>query len=134
MSQPITVTHTLGERILVACGGVELLTYVYAPDPDPFEARRPYLHPLRTLTGGLVSGYRPNDHRWHKGLQLAGGHLSGQNFWGGDCLPGRVSAAATALWSRTVPGTAPTPRPTSAPTGGECRGPVLGGSTTQVTS
>ncbi|MFJ1901652.1 PmoA family protein [Streptomyces sp. NPDC088115] len=89
MSQPITVTHTLGEQILVTSGGVELLAYVYAPDPDPFEARKPYVHPLRTLAGGLVSGYRPNDHRWHKGLQLAAGHLSGQNFWGGDSGAGR---------------------------------------------
>ncbi|MFF1920572.1 PmoA family protein [Streptomyces sp. NPDC058221] len=88
MSQPITVTHTLGERILVTSGGVELLTYVYAPDPDPFEARKPYVHPLRTLAGGLVSGYRPNDHRWHKGLQMAASQLSGQNFWGGDSYLG----------------------------------------------
>ena len=36
-----------------------------------------------TLDGGLVTGYRPWDHRWHKGLQLTWTHVSGQNFWGG---------------------------------------------------
>lgn len=80
----IQVTHTHGERITVRSGGVELLSYVYVPDPDPFEARKPYIHPLRTLAGHQVSGYRPNDHRWHKGLQMTASHLSGQNFWGGN--------------------------------------------------
>ena len=82
---PITVTHTLGERISVAADGTELKAYVNAPDPVAFESRKPYIHPLRTLQGRVVSGYRPNDHRWHKGLQMTASHLSGQNFWGGDC-------------------------------------------------
>jgi hypothetical protein len=81
----IKVSHTHGERIAVRVGGVELLRYVYKPDPDPFEARKPYIHPLRTLAGHQVTGYRPNDHRWHKGLQMTASHLSGQNFWGGNC-------------------------------------------------
>ncbi|RMI39410.1 DUF6807 domain-containing protein [Streptomyces triticirhizae] len=84
----IQVTHTHGERIAVAAGGVELLSYVYRPDPDPFESRKPYIHPLRTLAGNLVSGYRPNDHRWHKGLQMTASHLSQQNFWGGNSYLG----------------------------------------------
>ncbi|WP_030613591.1 PmoA family protein [Streptomyces sclerotialus] len=81
---PLTVTHTHGERVRVAAGGTELLSYVYAPDPEAFESRKPYVHPLRTLSGRLVSGYRPHDHRWHKGLQMTASHLSGQNFWGGN--------------------------------------------------
>lgn len=81
----VEVTHVHGERITVraAATGVELFSYVYRPDPVAFEARKPYVHPLRTLTGRLVSGYRPSDHRWHKGLQMTASHLSGQNFWGG---------------------------------------------------
>lgn len=81
---PITVTHTHGERVSVAAAGTELLAYVYAPDPVAFESRKPYVHPLRTPAGNVVSGYRPNDHRWHKGLQMTASHLSGQNFWGGN--------------------------------------------------
>jgi hypothetical protein len=81
---PISVTHTHGERISVSAEGTELMAYVYAPDPVAFESRKPYAHPLRTLAGSPVTGYRPNDHRWHKGLQMTASHLSGQNFWGGN--------------------------------------------------
>ncbi|MGN9795644.1 PmoA family protein [Streptomyces sp. OZ13] len=84
MSAPVTVTHTHGEKVVVRHGGVELMTYVYRPDPEPFESRKPYVHPLRTLSGRLMTGYRPNDHRWHKGLQMTASHLSRQNFWGGN--------------------------------------------------
>lgn len=80
----VQVTHEHGQHLAVSACGVELLRYVYRPDPDPFEAAKPYLHPLRTLAGDLVTGYRPNDHRWHKGLQLAISHLSGHNLWGGN--------------------------------------------------
>ncbi|MBA8826120.1 hypothetical protein FHX42_003496 [Saccharopolyspora lacisalsi] len=84
MSEPITVTHRHGERITVEAAGVELMTYVYEPDPVEFESRKPYAHPLRTPSGNTVTGYRPNDHRWHKGLQMTASHVSGQNFWGGN--------------------------------------------------
>jgi hypothetical protein len=88
MSDPISVTHVHGERISVETGGVEVLRYVYRPDPDPFESRKPYAHPVRTLAGHVVTGYRPNDHRWHKGLQMTASHVSGQNFWGGNSYLG----------------------------------------------
>ncbi|WP_439377533.1 PmoA family protein [Amycolatopsis lexingtonensis] len=89
MSAAITVTHRHGERVSVEAGGVQLMSYVYKPDPVAFESRKPYTHPLRTLGGRRVSGYRPADHRWHKGLQMTSSHLSGQNFWGGHTyVPG----------------------------------------------
>jgi hypothetical protein len=84
MSDPITVTHVHGQEISVQSSGTELLRYVYRPDPEAFESRKPYAHPLRTLAGRTVTGYRPNDHRWHKGLQMTASHVSGQNFWGGN--------------------------------------------------
>ncbi|MEW2635244.1 PmoA family protein [Streptomyces sp. NPDC048389] len=84
MSAPVQVTHAMGEKVVVSCEGVELMTYVYRPDPEVFESRKPYVHPLRTLSGHPVTGYRPSDHRWHKGLQMTASHLSGQNFWGGN--------------------------------------------------
>jgi hypothetical protein len=81
----IRVSHTHGEHLAVAAAnGTEILRYVYRPDPDAFESRKPYAHPLRTLSGRTVTGYRPSDHRWHKGLQMTASHLSGQNFWGGN--------------------------------------------------
>lgn len=89
MTENITVTHRYGEYVTVEAAGVELLSYVYKPDPVAYEALKPYAHPLRTLAGNQVSAYRPADHRWHKGMQMTSSHLSGQNFWGGDTyVPG----------------------------------------------
>lgn len=98
------LVHTHGERITVTdpATGVELLAYVYRPEAA-WEAPKPYLHPLRTLAGDVVTDYRPNDHRWHKGLALTASHLSGANLWGGNtyvpgegylALPERVGSMA----------------------------------------
>jgi hypothetical protein len=81
---PLTVQHLIGDRVTVAAGGTEILSYVHRPDPVAYESCKPYAHPLRTLAGRTVTGYRPNDHRWHKGLQMTASHLSGQNLWGGN--------------------------------------------------
>jgi hypothetical protein len=80
----LTVTHEHDRHVGVAVDGVEIVDYVYAPDVPAFEGPKPYLHPVRTLSGALVTGYRPNDHRWHKGIQMTWTHVSGQNFWGGN--------------------------------------------------
>ncbi|MGW1273565.1 DUF6807 domain-containing protein [Streptomyces sp. NPDC002491] len=81
----IRVSHACGEHFAVtAADGTEIFRYVYRPDPDAFEAPKPYAHPVRTLAGRTVTGYRPSDHRWHKGLQMTASHLCGQNFWGGN--------------------------------------------------
>ncbi|MFC6081881.1 DUF6807 domain-containing protein [Sphaerisporangium aureirubrum] len=72
-----------GTELVAEADGVELLRYAHRPDMPPREGRKPYFHPLRTLAGDVVTGYRPHDHRWHKGLQMTVSHLSGQNFWGG---------------------------------------------------
>ena len=62
---------------------VELFRYVFRPRHPQVESPRPYLHPIRTLGGRLVSVYRPHDHVWHKGLSLALPNLGPHNFWGG---------------------------------------------------
>jgi hypothetical protein len=80
----IRVSHAYGQHLAVAAAdGTEILRYVHRPDPGPFESPKPYAHPVRTLAGRTVTGYRPSDQRCHKGLQMTG-HLSGQNFWGGN--------------------------------------------------
>lgn len=74
----------IGDHMLVAhARGVELFRYVYRPSMPPFEGPKPYLHPVRTLAGDVVTAYRPHDHRWHKGIQMTVSDLSGENFWGG---------------------------------------------------
>ncbi|MFE3517471.1 PmoA family protein [Streptomyces sp. NPDC059166] len=104
MTNRLDVVHRHGDHLSVTVGatGVELLRYVYRAE-DAWEAPKPYIHPLRTLSGRIVTGYRPNDHRWHKGLQMTASHLSGANLWGGNsyvhgqgylALPERVGSMA----------------------------------------
>lgn len=61
----------------------DVAEYVTAPDLDPALAPRPYLHPVRTLGGTVVTAARPADHEWHLGVSLAMPDVSGSNLWGG---------------------------------------------------
>jgi Methane oxygenase PmoA len=72
-----------GSTLRLTAGDVELYRYTYRPDVPAFECPCPSFHPLRTLDGDVVTGHRPHDHRWHKGLAMTASHLSGENFWGG---------------------------------------------------
>ncbi|CAM3303259.1 PmoA family protein [Kibdelosporangium persicum] len=69
--------------VRVAAGDVELAEYVVEPGVPQSDSPKPYLHPLRTTTGDVVSAIRPHDHTWHNGLQFTAANLSGENFWGG---------------------------------------------------
>ena len=44
---------------------------------------RPYLHPVRTLAGTVVTDHQPADHVWHLGAGVALQDVNGVNFWGG---------------------------------------------------
>ncbi|MCL2728471.1 MAG: PmoA family protein [Actinomycetia bacterium] len=110
----LALTHVHDDRITVThpATGTELFAYTYRPEAA-WEAPKPYLHPMRTLGGGLVTDYRPNDHRWHKGLQLTASHLSGQNLWGGNTyvhgegyvpLPERIGSMAHAGFDQVSAG------------------------------
>ncbi|WP_164207031.1 PmoA family protein [[Micrococcus luteus] ATCC 49442] len=79
----LTATHRLDESVTVFHGNTELLTYTYCPDTIQLESPKPYLHPLRTLGGDVVSLFRPHDHVWHKGIAWALPHVGSHNFWGG---------------------------------------------------
>lgn len=52
-------------------------------DLDPFLAPRPYLHPVRTRAGHVVTAIRPDDHPWHLGVSMAVADVEGTNLWGG---------------------------------------------------
>jgi len=85
-----TITHELDRSISVRLDGVELAEYVYAPHTVPLESPKPYLHPLRTRSGHLVSLFRPHDHVWHKGIAWSLPHVGTENFWGGPTfVPGQ---------------------------------------------
>ncbi|GAT85425.1 putative dehydrogenase [Paenarthrobacter nicotinovorans] len=44
---------------------------------------RPYLHPVSTPSGTVVTDHLPSDHVWHLGAGFALQDVNGSNFWGG---------------------------------------------------
>jgi hypothetical protein len=77
------VDHALDRSVTVSAGEVPLFTYVYRPDTVRLESPKPYLHPIRTLAGDVVSLFRPHDHVWHKGIAWSLPNVGEHNFWGG---------------------------------------------------
>jgi hypothetical protein len=68
---------------IVTTEGLRLFRYVYAPDTPGNESPRPYVHPVCSLAGDVVTNFRPNDHPWHHALSLTLTSVDGVNFWGG---------------------------------------------------
>lgn len=56
---------------------------------------RPYLHPVRTLSGTVVTDHQPLDHVWHLGVGVALQDVDGVNFWGGRTY---TRAAGEYVW------------------------------------
>lgn len=71
------------DTVELSLAGQVVAEYVVAPEVDPTWAPRPYLHPIRTLDGVVVTDAEPEDHRWHLGASLAVPEVSGTNLWGG---------------------------------------------------
>jgi hypothetical protein len=67
----------------LSLGGVTVAEYVTEPDVDPRRGPRPYLHPVRTLRGTVVSDVLPEDHPHHLGVSVALQDVNGVNLWGG---------------------------------------------------
>jgi hypothetical protein len=61
---------------VIRVGGLGVATYVV-------DTPRPYLHPITTLSGKVVSDAAPEDHTWHLGLSLAVQDVNATNLWGG---------------------------------------------------
>ncbi|WP_207916443.1 PmoA family protein [Micromonospora sp. KC723] len=83
--RPMTfhLDHAVGRAVDVRAGDVALFSYVYRPDTAQLESPKPYLHPIRTLAGDVVSLFRPHDHVWHKGIAWSLPNVGEHNFWGG---------------------------------------------------
>lgn len=79
----LEITHDDERTFTVSDGDVDLLRYTYVPDSPQLESPKPYLHPLRTRAGHLVSLFRPHDHVWHKGIAWSLPVVGEENFWGG---------------------------------------------------
>lgn len=63
--------------------GTPVATYVPEPELDIRLAPRPYLHPVRTLGGTVVTDALCHDHPWHMGASVTLADVAGRNFWGG---------------------------------------------------
>lgn len=79
----LSALHDVGRAIDVTLGGTTLARYVYVPKDVQLESPRPYLHPVRTRGGDLVTAFRPHDHVWHKGIAWSLPVVGEHNFWGG---------------------------------------------------
>lgn len=74
-----------GSEIEVTLGGQPFTTYYFGP-----EAPKPYLHPLRSAQGAIVTRGFPmvkdipgesHDHPHHRALYFAHGNINGIDFW-----------------------------------------------------
>lgn len=74
---------TTDEPVRLLVGGTEVARYVLDPALDARHGPRPYLHPVRTLGGTVVTDALPADHVWHLGASLAVQDVNGTNLWGG---------------------------------------------------
>lgn len=79
----LRAVHDVGRAVDVELGGTALARYVYVPTDVQLESPRPYLHPVRTRGGDLVTAFRPHDHVWHKGIAWSLPVVGDHNFWGG---------------------------------------------------
>ncbi len=61
----------------------EVLAYRDGAGTIPTSTPRPYLHPVRTLGGVVVTATHPADHDWHTGVGMAIPDVNGTSFWGG---------------------------------------------------
>jgi Methane oxygenase PmoA len=61
----------------------DVATHVLDPELDIRLAPRPYLHPVRTLGGTVVTDAMCFDHPWHLGASVTLSDVGGVNFWGG---------------------------------------------------
>jgi hypothetical protein len=73
----------LSEVFVLAVDDVAVARYVLDDALPDRLSPRPYLHPVTTLGGTVVTDTRPVDHDWHLGAGLAIPDVGGVNFWGG---------------------------------------------------
>ena len=86
----------LDDRILrVSYGKQVLFDYQYRPETEKPYCPRPYLHPVHTLSGDILTNTRPSDHPWHQGLSLTMTSVNGMNFWGGPTYRAKSGDYAT---------------------------------------
>ncbi|MDA0566943.1 PmoA family protein [Streptomonospora sp. S1-112] len=71
------------EAVELRCRGVAVASWRAGADVPPDLSPRPYLHPVRTLGGTVVTEVYPADHPHHLGVGVAVPDIDGTSFWGG---------------------------------------------------
>jgi hypothetical protein len=74
---------TLVQTVPLILGGRTVAEYVWRPHVPNTLSPRPFLHPVRTLAGTMVTEVMPSDHLHHLGVSVAVPDAGGANFWGG---------------------------------------------------
>ena len=72
-----------GQAVVLDSGDIALARYTTGRGVPAVHAPRPHLHPVRTLTGALMTETSPVDHRHHYGFSVAIPDINGTSFWGG---------------------------------------------------
>lgn len=72
-----------GAGTLFSVGGRPLAVLRTGAGLNTALSPRPYLHPVTTLGGTVVTDHLPADHPWHLGAGFALQDVNGTNFWGG---------------------------------------------------
>ncbi|MFE6309384.1 PmoA family protein [Nocardiopsis sp. NPDC057823] len=70
-------------RMAPGGAGAAVAVWNGGADVEPRLSPRPYLHPVRTRAGVVVTEVVPEDHRHHLGVGVAVPDVSGTSFWGG---------------------------------------------------
>jgi predicted dehydrogenase len=79
---PAALSGTAGGPDL-RIGDTVVATYDRGFGVTPTSSPRPFLHPVRTLGGFVVTDAHPADHDWHLGIGVAVQDVDGWNLWGG---------------------------------------------------
>ena len=83
---PQALPHYFGRSPELSIQNQLLFSCYYQAAVPQHKTLKPYPHLLSTLSGNLLSLYRPADHPWHAGLLFAISLVSGDNFWEGNAF------------------------------------------------
>lgn len=78
-----TVAQRPPDTVRLRVDGRDVASYVWRSQLPASTSPRPYLHPVRTLAGCLVTDARPHSHTHQLGISMAAPDIGGRNFWGG---------------------------------------------------
>ncbi|MBT5901813.1 MAG: PmoA family protein [Opitutaceae bacterium] len=84
MSALLRLDDSTPGRLTIGLGeDRHLWSYCFEPETPAKESTRPYIHPLYSIDGDVLTNLRPNDHPWHHGISFTLTSVNGANFWGG---------------------------------------------------